>query len=385
MRAELANYQRFADVTDQIVAVNEEICEPRPPNPAATAPPAVTGDEKGAPRPDRRGIRGRGRAAGRAGRRLAGLRRRRGAGGAGDPHRDDATGRRAAAAIAGRRHRAPWAAGGLREGHLAEFVGYRDKGVDTVLGRITVRRAYYHCAVCEHGIVPRDDELGVTGASLSPGLRTMVARAAAAEPFATAAGLLAELAGIQLTTKRIERCAETDGGAAAERLAAESPAIARREVAVLPDPADRGGNAGQALHRHRRHRSAHVPAAAAPGRQERRRARPHPRGQTRLPVHPDHHRRGGPAGARSGLHQLPGQLRARRPVRHPGARRSPPPRRRSHPPTRRARRRRALDLEARHRDRTPSHPDRGHLPRPRTPARPRRRAPPALGDHTPTG
>jgi hypothetical protein len=48
VRAELANYHRFAAVSEQIVAVNEAICEARPPNPAATAPPAATtGDEKG--------------------------------------------------------------------------------------------------------------------------------------------------------------------------------------------------------------------------------------------------------------------------------------------------------------------------------------------------
>jgi hypothetical protein len=46
VRAELANYQRFAAVSEQIVAVNEEICEARPPNTAATAPPAATGEEK---------------------------------------------------------------------------------------------------------------------------------------------------------------------------------------------------------------------------------------------------------------------------------------------------------------------------------------------------
>ena len=101
-----------------------------------------------------------------------------------------------------------WTAG---PGICAQFVGYRDKNVDTVLGRVRLRRAYYHCAACGRGIVPRDDDLGVTGASLSPGLRRMVARAAAAEPFATAADLLAELAGIQLSDKRIERSAETDG------------------------------------------------------------------------------------------------------------------------------------------------------------------------------
>ncbi len=88
-------------------------------------------------------------------------------------------------------------------------------------------------------MAPRDGELGVTDASLSPGLRRMVARAAAAQPFAGAGELLAELAGVQLTPKRIERSAETDGTTAATRIAAEAPAIAHRAMAVLPVPADR--------------------------------------------------------------------------------------------------------------------------------------------------
>lgn len=119
-------------------------------------------------------------------------------------------------------------------GHQAEFVSYRAKRLDTVLGPITLRRAYYRCAQCHRGVVPRDDELGVTGASLSPGLRRMTARAATAEPFAPAAGLLADLAGITLTTKRVERSAEADGAAAAQHVRAESTAIANRRVTVLP-------------------------------------------------------------------------------------------------------------------------------------------------------
>jgi hypothetical protein len=83
-------------------------------------------------------------------------------------------------------------------GHAAEFVGYRTRTIQTVLGSVALRRAYYHCAACGRGVVPRDDELGVTGVSLSRGLRRMVARAGAA-PFAQAADLLAELAGIRLT------------------------------------------------------------------------------------------------------------------------------------------------------------------------------------------
>jgi hypothetical protein len=119
-------------------------------------------------------------------------------------------------------------------GHSAEFVGYRARTMQTVLGPVELRRAYYHCAGCGGGVVPRDDELGVTGASLSPGLRKMTARVGAAAPFAQAADLLAELAGIRLNPKRIERSAENDGAAAAARIEAESTAIARGRVSPLP-------------------------------------------------------------------------------------------------------------------------------------------------------
>ena len=125
------------------------------------------------------------------------------------------------------------------EGHLAEFVGYRDKQVESVLGRVTVRRAWYHCAECEHGIAPRDDDIGVAGASLSPGLRSMTARAAAAEPFAAAADLLAELAGIRLSAQRINvppRPTAPPWRGAHRRSRRRS----LRRVGVLPACGDRG-------------------------------------------------------------------------------------------------------------------------------------------------
>jgi hypothetical protein len=122
-------------------------------------------------------------------------------------------------------------------GHQAEFVSYRAKTIDTVLGPVDVRRAYYHCPGCGHGVVPRDAELGVGRASMSPGLAKMTARAAAAVPFAKAGHLLAELAGIQLTTKRIERSAEAGGTAAAAAITAQADAICSRQVIPLPPPA----------------------------------------------------------------------------------------------------------------------------------------------------
>ena len=54
-------------------------------------------------------------------------------------------------------------------GHRAEFVSYRPKGLDTVLGPVTLRRAWYHCTAWGHGLAPRDAELGISGSSLSGG------------------------------------------------------------------------------------------------------------------------------------------------------------------------------------------------------------------------
>ena len=126
---------------------------------------------------------------------------------------------------------------GCGNGHQAGFVAYRHKVIDTVLGPVTLTRAWYHCAACGHGFAPRDAELGVAGASLSPGLAAMNDRAAAAGPFAGAAGLLEDLAGVQLTAKRVERAAEASGAAAAGTVRDRAAAItARKLVPLPPDP-----------------------------------------------------------------------------------------------------------------------------------------------------
>jgi hypothetical protein len=123
---------------------------------------------------------------------------------------------------------------GCPAGHQAGFVSYRDKGVDTVLGTVTISRAWYHCAACGHGFAPRDAELGVAGQTMSPGLARMTDRAAAAVPFAAAAKLVGELAGITLTGKRAGRRAEADGRAAAAVTGAQAAAITARQVVPLP-------------------------------------------------------------------------------------------------------------------------------------------------------
>jgi len=131
-------------------------------------------------------------------------------------------------------HRGPRAECG--SGHQARFVSYRDKTVDTVLGPVTLTRAWYHCQACGHGLAPKDAELGVAGQTMSPGLARMSARAGAAVPFAPGAGLAGELAGIELTGRRLGRHAEADGMAAAAAIAAQAVAITARTLVPLPPP-----------------------------------------------------------------------------------------------------------------------------------------------------
>jgi hypothetical protein len=126
---------------------------------------------------------------------------------------------------------------GCPVGHQAGFVSCRDKTTDTVLGPVTVRRAWYHCQDCGHGFAPRDAELGVAGQTMSPGLAKMSDRAAAAVPFVPAARLVGELAGITLTGRRLGRRAEADGQAAAAATGAQAAAVAAGTVIPLP-PAD---------------------------------------------------------------------------------------------------------------------------------------------------
>ena len=117
------------------------------------------------------------------------------------------------------------------QGHEAEFAACRDKVTGTVPGPVTLSRAWYHCAACGHGLAPRDAGLGVAGQSMSPGLAAMTGRVAAAGPFAKAAGLLADLAGVQLTAKRVERAAEASGTAKA---ASRKPPATHRTTRQAP-------------------------------------------------------------------------------------------------------------------------------------------------------
>ena len=101
-------------------------------------------------------------------------------------------------------------------GKAARYAGRHRKTVMSVLGPLTFSRAYYHCAACEKGFCPRDLALGLQDGSLSPGVLRMVGQVGAMVSFEEGHELLAELAGVEVPTKQVERAAEALGREVAE-------------------------------------------------------------------------------------------------------------------------------------------------------------------------
>ena len=110
-------------------------------------------------------------------------------------------------------------------GAEAAFEGYRPKGVQTLVGWIEVRRAYYRCPACGHGWCPLDAALGLERDGHSPGVRRLVCRLGALLPLAQATATVAETAGVRLSASTVRGAAEAVGARReAEQAAAERAA-----------------------------------------------------------------------------------------------------------------------------------------------------------------
>jgi hypothetical protein len=101
-------------------------------------------------------------------------------------------------------------------GLSARYAGRHDKTFESVLGPLTLSRAYYHCVSCETGFCPRDHALGLQGGALSPGVLRMVGRVGAMVSFEEGHELLTALAGVDVPTEHVERAAEALGREVAE-------------------------------------------------------------------------------------------------------------------------------------------------------------------------
>ncbi len=110
-------------------------------------------------------------------------------------------------------------------GQPARYAGRRPKTLTSVLGPLTLERAYYYCAPCGAGFCPRDRALGWEDTSLSPGVQRMVGLVGALVSFEEGHELLRALAGVRVPTTRVERAAEALGREIAndERTVVEPP------------------------------------------------------------------------------------------------------------------------------------------------------------------
>ena len=98
-----------------------------------------------------------------------------------------------------------------------------------MLGPVVYDRAYYRCQNCHQGQSPRDQELDVAGTECSPGVRRMMAAVGSETSFDSGRQQLHLLAGLEVTTKAVERHAEAIGADIVEREQAKRDRIVQLE------------------------------------------------------------------------------------------------------------------------------------------------------------
>lgn len=113
-------------------------------------------------------------------------------------------------------------------GGMLHCAGRFSKTVRSVLGALTLTRTYVVCSLCQSGFFPHDRTRGLEGASLTPGVVRMIGVVGSMVSFEEGASLLAELAGLRVSSKQVERTAESLG----EEIAREEA----EEVSSDPGP-----------------------------------------------------------------------------------------------------------------------------------------------------
>ena len=128
-----------------------------------------------------------------------------------------------------------------RCGHHAQYQEIRCKPILTIVGPVRIARPYYLCSQCHVGQFPVDVELDIENTEFSPGVRRMHALVGQAAPFDHGREQMQLLAGLEVTTKSVERTAEAIGADIAQReqgeiqkaLQLDLPVIAGEPIPIL--------------------------------------------------------------------------------------------------------------------------------------------------------
>jgi Uncharacterised protein family (UPF0236) len=117
-------------------------------------------------------------------------------------------------------------------GAQARYHDHRRKRLLTALGPVELERPYYVCPQCHRGQSPRDRELDVEGTECSPGLRRMMALVGSDSSFERGREQMEVLAGLEVTSKSIQRHAEAIG---TDIVAHDATEIRRAKQLQLPE------------------------------------------------------------------------------------------------------------------------------------------------------
>jgi hypothetical protein len=96
-------------------------------------------------------------------------------------------------------------------GQQARYREMRSRHILTALGSVQLSRPYYLCDHCHRGQFPADIDLDIAHTDLSPAVRRMLALVGQQAPFDDGRQQMHLLAGLELTTKSVERTAEYIG------------------------------------------------------------------------------------------------------------------------------------------------------------------------------
>jgi hypothetical protein len=96
-------------------------------------------------------------------------------------------------------------------GQEAHYRELRARRILTALGEVEIMRPWYLCPHCHQGQFPADQELDIENTDFSPGVRRMQALVGQAAPFDHGREQIRLLAGLEVTTKAVERAAEAIG------------------------------------------------------------------------------------------------------------------------------------------------------------------------------
>lgn len=104
----------------------------------------------------------------------------------------------------------------------SDLKGLRSRTVLGLLGGMTIRRHYYHCADCRHGTAPFDHTLGLDATRQTPGAREIIALTGTVDSFVESADeLIEKLSGVRVSESTIQRITEAVGAEIGQALADE--------------------------------------------------------------------------------------------------------------------------------------------------------------------